>query len=31
LCGEVLAAHLNHEPLPMALSLAKLMSASRFG
>ena len=31
LCGELLAAQLNHEPLPMALSLAKLMSASRFG
>lgn len=31
LCGELLAAQLNHEPLPMAASLAKLMSASRFG
>ena len=31
LCGELLAAHLNHEPLPMASSLAKLMAASRFG
>jgi tRNA 5-methylaminomethyl-2-thiouridine biosynthesis bifunctional protein len=31
LCGELLAAHLNHEPLPMAASLAKLMAASRFG
>jgi tRNA 5-methylaminomethyl-2-thiouridine biosynthesis bifunctional protein len=31
LCGELLAAHANHEPLPMAASLAKLMAASRFG
>lgn len=31
LCGELLAANLNHEPLPMAASLAKLMAASRFG
>ena len=31
LCGELLAAHLNHEPLPMAASLAKLLAASRFG
>jgi tRNA 5-methylaminomethyl-2-thiouridine biosynthesis bifunctional protein len=31
LCGELLASHLNHEPLPMAASLAKLMAASRFG
>ena len=31
LCGELLAAHLNHEPLPMAVSLAKHMAASRFG
>ena len=31
LCGELLAAHLNHEPLPMAASLAKRMAASRFG
>ena len=31
LCGELLAAHLNHEPLPMAASLGKLMAASRFG
>ena len=31
LCGELLAAHLNNEPLPMAASLAKLMAASRFG
>jgi len=31
LCGELLAAHMNHEPLPMATSLAKLMAASRFG
>jgi tRNA 5-methylaminomethyl-2-thiouridine biosynthesis bifunctional protein len=31
LCGELLAAHLNHEPLPMAASLSKLMAASRFG
>ena len=31
LCGELLAAHLNHEPLPMAASLAKHMAASRFG
>ena len=31
LCGELLAAHINHEPLPMAQSLAKLMAASRFG
>ena len=31
LCGELLAAHLNHEPLPMAASLARLMAASRFG
>ena len=31
LCGELLAAQLNHEPLPMAASLAKLMAASRFG
>ena len=31
LCGELLAAHLNHEPLPMAATLAKLMAASRFG
>jgi tRNA 5-methylaminomethyl-2-thiouridine biosynthesis bifunctional protein len=31
LCGELLAAHLNQEPLPMAASLAKLMAASRFG
>jgi tRNA 5-methylaminomethyl-2-thiouridine biosynthesis bifunctional protein len=31
LCGELLAAHLNHEPLPMAASLAKLMAANRFG
>ena len=31
LCGELLAAHMNHEPLPMAVSLAKLMAASRFG
>lgn len=31
LCGELLAAHLTHEPLPMAASLAQLMAASRFG
>ena len=31
LCGELLASHLNHEPLPMAASLAKLIAASRFG
>jgi len=31
LCGELVAAHLNQEPLPMAASLAKLMAASRFG
>ena len=31
LCGELLAAHLNHEPLPMAATLAKMMAASRFG
>ena len=31
LCGELLAAHVSHEPLPMAASLAKLMAASRFG
>jgi tRNA 5-methylaminomethyl-2-thiouridine biosynthesis bifunctional protein len=31
LCGELLASHLSHEPLPMAASLAKLMAASRFG
>ena len=31
LCGELLASHLNHEPLPMAASLAKLMGADRFG
>ena len=31
LCGELLASQLNHEPLPMAASLAKLMAASRFG
>ena len=31
LCGELLAAHANHEPLPMAASLAKLMAANRFG
>ena len=31
LCGELLAAHVNHEPLPMATSLAKMMAASRFG
>ena len=31
LSGELLAAHANHEPLPMAASLAKLMAASRFG
>lgn len=31
LCGELLAAHVNHEPLPMAASLAKLMAANRFG
>lgn len=31
LCGELLAAHLNHEPLPMSASLAKHMAASRFG
>ena len=31
LCAELLAAHLNHEPLPMAASLAKHMAASRFG
>ena len=31
LCGELLAAQMNHEPLPMATSLAKLMAASRFG
>jgi len=31
LCGELLAAHINHEPLPMAASLAKRMAASRFG
>jgi tRNA 5-methylaminomethyl-2-thiouridine biosynthesis bifunctional protein len=31
LCGELLAAQMNHEPLPMAASLAKLMAASRFG
>jgi tRNA 5-methylaminomethyl-2-thiouridine biosynthesis bifunctional protein len=30
LCGELLAAQLNQEPLPMATSLAKLMAASRF-
>jgi hypothetical protein len=26
-----LAAQVNHEPLPMAASLAKLMAANRFG
>ena len=31
LCGELLAAQMNHEPLPMAQSLAKLMACSRFG
>jgi tRNA 5-methylaminomethyl-2-thiouridine biosynthesis bifunctional protein len=31
LCGELLAANLNHEPLPIAASLAKLMAAARFG
>ena len=31
LCGELLVAQLNQEPLPMAVSLAKLMAASRFG
>lgn len=31
LCGELLAAHMLGEPLPMAASLAKLMAASRFG
>ncbi len=31
LCGELLAAHVSHEPLPMAASLAKLMAANRFG
>jgi tRNA 5-methylaminomethyl-2-thiouridine biosynthesis bifunctional protein len=31
LCGELLAAQVNHEPLPMAASLAKLMAANRFG
>ena len=31
LCGELLAAQMNHEPLPMAQSLAKLMATSRFG
>jgi len=31
LCGELLAAQLNQEPLPMATSLAKRMAASRFG
>ncbi len=31
LCGELLASQLNHEPLPMAASLAKLMTAARFG
>jgi tRNA 5-methylaminomethyl-2-thiouridine biosynthesis bifunctional protein len=31
LCGELLASQLNHEPLPMAASLAKLMAAARFG
>lgn len=31
LCGELLAAQMNHEPLPMAASLARLMAASRFG
>jgi tRNA 5-methylaminomethyl-2-thiouridine biosynthesis bifunctional protein len=31
LCGELLAAKLAHEPLPMAVSLAKLMAAERFG
>lgn len=31
LCGELLASQLNHEPMPMAASLAKLLAASRFG
>lgn len=31
LCGELLASKLNHEPLPMAATLAKLMAAARFG
>lgn len=31
LCGELLAAHFNHEPLPMAASLASRLAASRFG
>jgi hypothetical protein len=31
LCGELLAAHIAHEPLPMAATLAKRMAASRFG
>lgn len=31
LCGELLAAHITHEPLPMAATLAKRMAASRFG
>ncbi len=31
LCGELLAAQVNHEPLPMAASLVKLMAANRFG
>jgi tRNA 5-methylaminomethyl-2-thiouridine biosynthesis bifunctional protein len=31
LCGELLAAQVSHEPLPMAASLAKLMAANRFG
>lgn len=31
LCGELLASQFNHEPLPLAASLAKLMAASRFG
>ncbi len=31
LCGELLAAQVSQEPLPMSASLAKLMSASRFG
>jgi len=31
LCGELLAAQMNHEPLPMSASLARFMTASRFG
>jgi tRNA 5-methylaminomethyl-2-thiouridine biosynthesis bifunctional protein len=31
LCGEILASLLNHEPLPVAASMAKRLTASRFG